>query len=158
MEYKLEIDGPAIGTDKDRFVCIFSRLEKGAKSMTTTFAQRGGPGGVFNPTAFLTYLTSCYGNPNLKQQALERLADLRQGDKEGFSAFLPRFEKELADSGGADWPDVVQISYLRRSVNAGLEKLLRGQRDMPTDYPGFVRELQVLGCDEPTSGPCPVRV
>ncbi|KAK4232987.1 hypothetical protein C8A03DRAFT_19842, partial [Achaetomium macrosporum] len=60
MKYKLEIDGPAIGTSKDQFAYIFSRLEKAAKSMATTFAQKGGTGGAFNPSAFLAYLTSCY--------------------------------------------------------------------------------------------------
>ena len=67
MRYKLETDGPAIGLSKDQFAYIFSRLEKGAKAMTTTFAERGGSKGVFDPEAFLTYLSACYGDPNLKQ-------------------------------------------------------------------------------------------
>ena len=85
--------------------------------MTTTFAESGGPGRAFNPDAFLTYLSACYGDPNLKQRALGRLTDLRQGDKESFAAFLPRFEKELTDSGGSTWPDDVQINHLRSSLN-----------------------------------------
>jgi hypothetical protein len=145
LRYKLETDGPAIGLSKDQFSYIFSRLEKGAKAMTTTFAESGGPGRAFNPDAFLTYLSGCYGDPNLKQRALGRLTDLRQGDKESFAAFLPRFEKELADSGGAAWPGDVQINHLRSSLNQGLTKLLLGQRDMPTDYLGFIRALQQLG-------------
>ncbi|KAK4099187.1 hypothetical protein N658DRAFT_170483 [Parathielavia hyrcaniae] len=45
MQYKLEVDGPAIGPAKDQFIYIFSRLEKEAKSMTTAFAGSGGPDG-----------------------------------------------------------------------------------------------------------------
>jgi hypothetical protein len=145
MENKLETDGETIGGQKDQFSYIFSRLEKGAKSMTTSYAKCGGPGGTFNPDAFLKYLDACYGDPNLKQRALGRLADLRQGDKESFATFLPKFERELADSGGATWPADVQISYLRRSLNTGMKKLLLGQRGMPTDYLGYVRALQELG-------------
>ena len=37
---------------------------------------------------------------------------MRQGSKELFSAFLPRFEKALADAGGMAWPDEVKRSYL----------------------------------------------
>ena len=75
--------------------------------MTTTFAESGGPGRVFNRDTFLTYLSACYEDPNLKQRALGRLTDLHQGDKESFVAFLLRFEKELADSSGSAWPDDV---------------------------------------------------
>ena len=64
MQNKLETDGTAIGHSKDQFAYIFSRLEKGARSMATTFAQNGGSGGTFDPGAFLTYLNSCYGDPN----------------------------------------------------------------------------------------------
>ena len=145
LRYKLETDGLAIGLSKDQFSYIFSRLEKGAKEMTTTFAESGGPGRAFNLDAFLTYLSTCYGDPNLKQRALGRLTDLRQGDKESFAAFLPRFEKELADNGGFTWPDDVQINHLQLSLNQGLTKLLFGQRDMPADYLGFIRALQQLG-------------
>ena len=145
MRYKLETDGPAIGLSKDQFSYIFSRLEKGAKAIITTFTESGGPGRVFNLDAFLTYLSACYRDPNLKQRALGRQTDLRQGDKESFAAFLPRFEKELADSGGSAWPDDVQINHLRSSLNQGLTKLLLGQRDMPADYLGFIRALQQLG-------------
>ncbi|KAK4233026.1 hypothetical protein C8A03DRAFT_19813 [Achaetomium macrosporum] len=147
MEYKLEIDGPAIGSDKDQFAYIFSRLEKGAKSTATTFARTGGHGGLFNPKAFLAYLTACYGDPNIQRSARGRLARLKQRDKESFAAFLPKFEKELADSGGSTWPDDVKIDHLERSLNDGLAELLYNQRGMPTDYLGFVRALQDLGAN-----------
>jgi hypothetical protein len=144
MRNKLKTDGAAIGNNEDQFAYIFSRLEKGARSMATTFAQSGG-GGAFDPSAFLTYLSSCYGDPNLKQRALGRLAELRQRDKESFATFLPKFERELADSGGVTWPDEVRINSLQQCLNQGMTELLLNQRSMPADYLEYIRELQVLG-------------
>ena len=80
MEYKLQTDGPAIGSSKDQFAYVFSRLEKGARSTATAFAQHGGNTSAYSPTEFLTYLKSCYGDPNQKQSALGRLTRLHQGD------------------------------------------------------------------------------
>jgi hypothetical protein len=147
VQNKLRTDGAAIGSTKDQFAYIFSRLDDTPKVLATTFAQNGGPEGAFNPDAFLTYLSSCYGDPNVRQTALRRLEDLRQGEKESFATFLPKFEKELAESGGAAWPDDVQINYLQRSLNQGLKGLLRTQRNMPTDYLGHIRALQELGAN-----------
>ena len=42
---------------------------------------------------------------------------MRQGEKESFSTFLPRFEKELADSRLRDAGDAVAISYLEGALN-----------------------------------------
>jgi hypothetical protein len=147
MEYKLEVDGPAIGPAKDQFIYIFSRLEKGAKSTATAFARTGGFTGSFDPKVFLAYLNSCYGDPNVQRSARARLARLKQGNRDSFAAFLPKFEKELADSGGSMWSDDVKIDYLERSLNKGLADLLYGQRGMPTDYLGYVQALQDLGAN-----------
>jgi hypothetical protein len=147
MQNKLRTDGTVIGSSKDLFAYIFSRLDDTPKALATTFAQNGGPDGAFNPDAFLTYLSSCYGDPNVRQTALRRLEDLRQGERESFATFLPKFEKELAESGGAAWPDDVQINYLQRSLNQGMKSLLRTQRNMPTDYLGHITALQELGAN-----------
>ena len=66
MEYKLQTDSPAIGSSKDQFAYIFSRLEKGAHLTATAFAQHGGNTSAYSPIKFLTYLKSCYGDPNRK--------------------------------------------------------------------------------------------
>ncbi|XP_044718020.1 uncharacterized protein HRG_08662 [Hirsutella rhossiliensis] len=45
---------------------------------------------------------------------------MRQGPKESFAAFLPKFEKELAESGEATWADSVRINTLKRVINQEL--------------------------------------
>ena len=113
--------------------------------MAATFVETGGPSGTKDPEEFATYLNSCYGDPNTEKRALRRLHQLKQGEKESFAAFLPRFEKELAEAGGANWTSSVQINYLTGSLNGEMTDRLVGQLGLPKEYQPFVLSLQELG-------------
>ncbi|KAM4060442.1 reverse transcriptase (RNA-dependent DNA polymerase) [Hirsutella rhossiliensis] len=78
---------------------------------------------VLAPDLFLDYLNRRYGDPNAKARALDRLRSLKQKPDESFASFFPKFEKELADSGG-EWADVVQINYLEGAINNRLKSSL----------------------------------
>lgn len=144
MRNKLQVDGEALGSRSDQFAYIYSRLEKIPQNMTIVFVESGGSGGTYNPQEYLDYLNNCYGDPNAQGRALSRLRALRQKDEESFAVFLPKFEKELADSGGGSWDSVVQISYLQGALNEELKDRLVGVTETPTDYPSFVRMLQTI--------------
>ena len=60
----------------------------------------------------------------MSSRAIDRLRTLRQGEKESFSTFLPRFEKELADSRLRDAGDAVAISYLKGALNSQMSTAL----------------------------------
>jgi hypothetical protein len=147
MEGKLRTDGSLLGTAADQFTYIYSRLGDSPQSTAAAFYESGGPGGARNPTSFLQYLTTTYEDPNVAQHALNNLDDMTQGKTESFAAFYPRFEKQLADAGGAIWHDVVQINYLRKALNDEMKDLLVPMLHLPGDYPGFVRELHNLGAN-----------
>ena len=147
MESKLRVDGPAIGGPADRFAYIYSRLDQTPQGMAAAYFEKGGADGCHDPSQFMEYLASCYGDPNIKQRALSRLETMRQGDRETFAAFLPKFERELADSGGANWEDSVRINALKRVINQELRAHLVGQLNLPTTYPGYVNALQNLGAN-----------
>lgn len=147
MKGKLEVDGDAIPGDAAQFYYIYSRLEGVAKSMAGTYAQVGGPGGARSPLLFLNYLSESYGDPNLAQKALNRLRGLKQKNNESFSAFLPKFEKELADSGGNLWPEEVKINYLTGTLNEDLTKLLDAQAATPAEYTAFKTTIHSLGAN-----------
>lgn len=70
-----------------------------------------------------------------------------QGDRESFASFLPKFEKEMANSGGAEWSDVVKINYLKRTINREIRTALAGQLNLPKDYPSFDNNLHNLGAN-----------
>ena len=85
--------------------------------MVATFFEQGGPSRAYNPDEFIDYLDTIFLNPYLSSRAITRLRAIRQGEKESFSTFLPRFEKELADSRLRDAGDAVAISYLEGALN-----------------------------------------
>jgi hypothetical protein len=147
MEGKLRTDGCLLGPPADQFTYIYSRLGVLPQAMAAAFYESGGPGGARNPADFLRYLTSTYEDPNVAQHALNKLDEMAQGEKESFAAFYPRFEKELADAGGAAWSDAVRINYLRRVLNKEMKNYLISMLHLPKDYLGFVRELHELGAN-----------
>ncbi|KAJ6437992.1 retrovirus polyprotein [Purpureocillium lavendulum] len=147
MQSKLRADGLALGGPPDQFAYIYARLDQTPQAMAAAFFEKGGPDGRFDPSQFMQYLTGCYGDPNVEQRALARLEAMRQGDKESFASFLPKFERELADSGGASWGDSVRINSLKRVINQELRTHLAGQLNLPKEYPGFVNALQNLGAN-----------
>jgi hypothetical protein len=81
------------------------------------FVERGGPDGYHNPDRFFSHLNTCYDDPNAQYRAIDRLRNMKQRDNESFAAFLPRFEKELADNSGSEWSDIICINYLERALN-----------------------------------------
>jgi hypothetical protein len=147
MEGKLRSDGTLLGTSADRFTYIYSRLGDTPQSMAAAFYESGGPGSARNPTHFLQYLTTTYEDPNVAQHALNNLDSMAQGKTESFAAFYPRFEKQLADAGGATWHAVVQINYLRKALNDEMKDHLVPMLHLPKDYPGFLQELHNLGAN-----------
>ncbi len=72
---------------------------------------------------------------------------MTQGDKEPFTSFLPKFEKELADANGAGWTSAVKISYLKKTLNGEMRRELKGQLNMPQEYNQYVRALHDLGAN-----------
>jgi len=133
MEGKLRTDGCLLGSPADRFTYIYSRLGDTPQSMAAAFYESGGTDGTCDPTDFLRYLTTTYEDPNAAQHALNNLDSMAQGRTELFTAFYPRFEKQLADAGGATWHAVVQINYLRKALNDEMKDLLVPMLHLPKD-------------------------
>ena len=88
-------------------------------------------------------MDSLYIDPNSSARALDRLQTLRQGPRESFATFLPRFEKELVDSGLRGAGDLVVISYLKKAINNQLGYQMLAV-DPINDYPEYVRKLALL--------------
>ena len=107
--------------------------------MAVLFTERAAQTGLYNVNSLLNYLKECYTDPDVSQRALERLRRIRQGDNEPFTAFLPRFERELMESDGAAWPDYFKIWYLKGALNAkivGYFIIINSDRQ---NYRGFIK-------------------
>ncbi|KAM4061479.1 reverse transcriptase (RNA-dependent DNA polymerase) [Hirsutella rhossiliensis] len=59
--------------------------------------------------------------------------------------FFPKFEKELADSGGGEWADVVQINYLEGAINNRLKSSLVSAVSLPKDFNSYAELLLTIG-------------
>lgn len=144
MRNKLTTDGKALGSDRSRFGYIFSCLEQKPKDTVIAFVRLGGNESKYNPDELLSYLETNYDDPNAEKRSLDKLRVLRQNEKESFNIFLPRFERELADSGGMVWPDQIKINYLEGALNESLLTALVTV-EMPSAYTQYVRQCQKTG-------------
>ncbi|KJZ68383.1 hypothetical protein HIM_12229 [Hirsutella minnesotensis 3608] len=141
MKAKLALDRKAFVSEAELFAYVYARLEGTAQNMAAAYYEQGGAEGARSPEQFLDYLNRRYGDPNAKARALDRLRSLKQKPDESFAAFFPKFEKELADSGGGGWEDAVQINYLEGALNNKLKDRLISVVDLPTDFNRYTELL-----------------
>lgn len=145
MRAKLTLDRDAFSNEQELFAYVYARLEGTAQNMAAAYFEQGGSDGSQSADHFLDYLNRRYGDPNAKRRALDRLRTLRQRPDESFATFFPKFEKELADSGGGSWEDAVQINYLEGALNYKLRDRLIGVPGMPTTFNEFAELLLTIG-------------
>ena len=110
--------------------------------MAVPFAEKAAQTGLYNTNSLLNYLKECYTDPDISQRALERLRRIRQGENKPFTAFLPRFKRELMKSDGAVWPDYFKVSYLKGALNTKITNCLITLNPDRQNYPNFIRVIQ----------------
>src|SRR5271155_6082468 len=137
---KVDIDGEAIGSARNQFIYVASRLDGKGLQLALTFitVNRNAPDA--SATRLLEYLDSIFGDRRKAQRAVETLRTMKQGPKELFSAFLPRFEKAFADAGGMAWPDEVKRSHLDGALTFELHRLTITMPPVAT-YGAYVNEI-----------------
>ena len=69
---------------------------------------------------------------------------MRQKEKESFSSFYPRFEKELADAGVANSSDAVKIGYLKAAINDLLKQSMVSPTAVFTKFAEYVSGLYTV--------------
>ena len=92
--------------------------------MAVLFAEKAAQTGLYNVNGLLNYLKKCYTDPDTNQRALKRLRRIRQRENESFTAFLPRFERELMESDGAVWLNYFKVFYLKGALNVKITSYL----------------------------------
>ena len=117
ISHKIEADRDTMGLLKTQFNYIYSRLGKAAQNMAILFAKKALQIRQYNLNGLLNYLKEYYTDPETNQKALERLRRIRQEDNKPFTAFLPRFERELIENDRTAWPNYFKISYLKGALN-----------------------------------------
>jgi hypothetical protein len=143
MVQKLDRDGLAIGDQKDHFAYIGARLDETPAKMVSAYVEKRTNDSTEDPTHFMTYLNSIYGDTNTKEYAVNKLNTMSQG-KEAFATFLPKFETTLADAGGGEWTDEVRINTLKRTLNQEMRKSFIYMPAQPKEYSAFIESMHTL--------------
>ena len=111
--------------------------------MVATYYKKGGPDENRDPVAFMQYLDQCYADTNEQSRSANTLRTLRQHDDQSLASFLPRFEKILAQAGGAAWPDSAKITFLDGALSQRLRSNLVAAV-LPDEYHGWVSRVQEI--------------
>jgi hypothetical protein len=137
---KIEVDGEVIGSNRNQFIYVASRLEGKGLQLALTFTTMHRDSPEASSAKILDYLDTIFGDRHKVQRAVETLRTMKQSSKEPFSGFIPRFEKALADAGGMDWPDAVKRSHLDGAITFELRRLVITMPVVET-YSKYVDEL-----------------
>lgn len=145
---KLRADGEAIGETFIQFLYLSARVEGKAAKTVKTYVELHSNNGSGTGEDFLTHLGTIYADPNKKARALQSLYTMRQGDRESFANFLPRFETVLADAGGHQFNAEQQVNYLRNSLNRKIRPyLISSAQGLSGNYTAFVSLCQSIGSE-----------
>jgi hypothetical protein len=144
IENKIALDAKAIGDLRAQFLYVFSRLEGIASKNVVTFVRQHRENG--DPRELIQYLEGIYGDPNATARAAQRLRDLRQGDNQPFTRFLPALENEFADSGAMSWPDDAKRSILLGCLNKSMRTMLV-HRGIPEAFNDLIARLHQISTD-----------
>ena len=134
------MDGEVIGSDRNQFKYVSSRLEGKGLQSALTFITICKDHPEASIARLFKYLNAMFGDHTKAQRAVETLRTMKQGPRELFSAFLPRFEKVLAEAGGMAWPDEVKRSYLDGALTFELRRLTITMPAIST-YDNYINEL-----------------
>jgi hypothetical protein len=140
IKNKIDIDGEVIGSARNQFIYVASCLEGKGLQMALTFITANSDATDASATRLLDYLDSIFGDRHKAQRATETLRTMKQGPTELFSAFLPRFEKALADAGGMAWPDEAKRAFLDGALTFELRRLTISMPVIAT-YGAYVNEI-----------------
>ena len=138
MEYKLNRDEVFIGDKRDLFYAIYSRLDGAAAKQVESYFTIGGIDRNYDPVAFIAFLKDLYLDLNRPVRAARELYNIRQKPDERFTTFFTRFERTLADAGGALWQDGAKLVLLQGAINERLDRELIPVA-MPTHFQDWVQ-------------------
>lgn len=145
LKAKLEIDGRAIGTEKERVWYAFGRLAGNAAARIYPWIEASNDTDDFTVSEFLKQLDSAFADPQKQSKALAKINWIRQG-KRDFRDFLREFEQTLLEAHGWKWEDTVRKGYLKAGLSRELKDRLVGKEE-PALYSNYVAQLRQISDD-----------
>ena len=143
MHLKLTADTQLFQTKQAKMIYINSRLEGLIKDQIHLFIHNDLNLKFADANIMFSFLTSLYDDLDRRRSAVSVLGNLHQHNKP-FTNFMPKFILLMNDVGYTN--DQAKIDLLLVKFSDKMNQLLIKQ-NMPTDYLGYVTQLQKLNND-----------
>ena len=150
LQGKLQVDGAYLGSQDIQVNYAFGLLEGPALEFMRPWMRAWRNTPFFTVDAFLTQLRGGYEDPELQENARQKLEEIRQGDRPVLD-YIAEFDKTFLEAKSSDLPDWVKISMVRKGLNRKMGRLLVTVKE-PSDYSSWCAELKGLARKDDSEG------
>lgn len=142
LKAKLNVDGAAIGSEKEQVWYAFNLLKDDAAARIYPWMEAFENTTQFTKEGFLKHLRFAFKDHAIRDKAIAKLNTLHQGNR-AFYELLTEFDRLLLEAGGHGWDDTVKKGYLRAAINNDLrEKLITmDEAESYIDYCGQIKRV-----------------
>ena len=144
LQSKIEQEMGQLGSHKAICTNIFAGLPKDKQQRVIYWLQEGGENKDWEPKEFLKHMDDKFLDREQERKSLDKLDQLRQGDKQRFEDFRQQFELLVAQAGSLAPKDASKVNTMRRALNPSLSKYLISVTLSNTDYDAYVAGIQPI--------------
>jgi hypothetical protein len=141
LRAKLEIDGEAIGGEKERVWYGFGRLSGGAASQIFPWLGYAQKEGKFTVEGLFKQMDIAFRDPRKRQKALGELNRIRQKSR-SFGEFLSDFNRLILEAEGWGWQDEIKKAYLKAAISTELMEGFVGTKEEES-YDDYCSQLRM---------------
>ena len=142
LRAKLEIDGQAIGQEKERVWYAFGRLSGGAAARIFPWMEYAARQHKLTVYEFMEQLRTAFRDPRQQQKALGQINRTKQGSLP-FADFLNEFNRLILEAEGWGWDDVIKKGYLKAAISTKLLSAMIGIQEHGL-YDGYCQQLRMV--------------
>jgi hypothetical protein len=141
LRAKLEIDGEAIGGERERVWYGFGRLKGEGASRVFPWIEHAQRTNNLTVTALFQQMDTAFRDPRTQEKALAKINKTKQGAT-SYGEFLTEFDRLLLEADGWGWPDNVKKGYLKAAISTTLLTAMVGTREAVT-YDEYCSQLRM---------------
>ena len=139
---KIRVDGAFLGSEDVKVHYAFGLLEKDALEFMRPWMQANRDRAAFTVENFLKHLQDGYRDPELTEQARQRLSSIQQGNRSVLE-YIAEFDKTFLEAQSEGLPDWQKISNVHHGLNKKTGRLLVGTA-APKEYASWCAHIKSL--------------
>lgn len=141
LRAKLEIDGEAIGGERERVWYGFGRLKGEGASRVFPWIEHAQRTNNLTIAALFQQMDTAFRDPRTQEKALAKINKTKQGAT-SYGEFLTEFDRLLLEADGWGWPNNVKKGYLKAAISTSLLTAMVGTREAAT-YEEYCSQLRM---------------